>query len=52
MVNRAMRLQYTDRVVEFPDGSESDGRTLNRLAEKLGAKLVSAANNRELSLWY
>jgi NADH-quinone oxidoreductase subunit G len=52
MVNRAMRLQYTDRVVEFPDGSESDGRTLNRLAEKLGAKLVSAANDRELSLWY
>ncbi|MBX7137086.1 MAG: (2Fe-2S)-binding protein [Oligoflexia bacterium] len=52
LVNRNLRLQYTDRVVPFPDGSEPEWRMLGRLAEKMGAKLTSAEDERALTLSY
>lgn len=50
MINRAERIQYTDRAVEFPSGSEPEWRTLNRVAEILGGKIVAANSERELTL--
>lgn len=50
LINRGERLQYTDRVVEFQQGSEAEWRLLNRLSEHLGGKIVSASSERELTL--
>jgi NADH-quinone oxidoreductase subunit G len=50
MINRAGRLQYTDRIVEYQQGSEAEWRLFNRLAEQLGGKLVTVGTERELTL--
>ena len=50
LVNRAGRLQYAERSVDFPTGSEPEWRILNRLAEKLGQKVTNASSDRELTL--
>jgi len=52
MINRNMRLQYTDQVLDFPVGAEPEWRSLNRISEKMGAKLIQAQNDRELTLGY
>lgn len=52
LVNRARRLQYSDRVVDFPAGSEPAWRIINGLAERLGGKLTSATADRELTNEY
>jgi len=51
-MNSKKRLQYTDRFLDFPSGSEPEWRLLNRLGEKLGGKVVSATADRELTLWF
>ncbi len=50
LVNQKMRLQYTDKVRDFPEGSEPDWRILCRLSERAGAKLAQPQNDRELTL--
>ena len=52
MINRNMRLQYAERVVDFPAGSEPEWRTLNALAKGLGKEIVAAADDRQLTLAY
>jgi NADH-quinone oxidoreductase subunit G len=52
MVNRRERLQYSDRSIDFPVGSEPESRILNRLAEAFGSKLLNFSTDRELTLAY
>lgn len=50
LVNRQGRLQYTDKVIDFPDGTEPCWRIINRITEKSGASLTKAHSDRELTL--
>lgn len=50
MVNRAGRLQYTDRVVELRDGTFPEWRIINEWARTAGAPLVEAQQDRDLTL--
>ena len=52
LLNRNSRLQYSDKVIEFPDGTEPEWRLLNRIAETLGNKVVGSQADRELTLSY
>lgn len=56
LLNRQMRLQYTQNVVAFPDGTTPEWRFLALLAETAGIKLVpgdlKAVGDRELTRWY
>lgn len=57
MLNRNLRLQFSERVVDFPTGSEPEWRTLNRLALEGGLKLVltngsTTMADRDLTLSY
>lgn len=50
LINRKQRLQYTDRVVEFPDGTQPAWRLINQLAVACGSRIVSAQSDRDLTL--
>lgn len=52
LINSSGRLQYNDRVIEFPAGSEPEWRIFNRLAAECGAQVCKAESDREVSLWY
>lgn len=52
MINRKGRLQYAQAVLEFPAGSEPEWRVINRISEKVGAKLTQAQSDRDLTLGY
>jgi NADH-quinone oxidoreductase subunit G len=56
LLNRHLRLQYTQSVVPLRDGTTPDWRFLALLSEAAGAKLVSAdvqkIGDRELTRWY
>jgi NADH-quinone oxidoreductase subunit G len=56
LVNRAMRLQYTQHVVDLRDGTWPEWRFLAMLAEAAGSKLVTgdlkAMSDRDLTRWY
>jgi NADH-quinone oxidoreductase subunit G len=52
MLNRDYRLQYAERVVEFPGGTEPVWRLIQQLSQALGTKLSSAQADRELTLEY
>lgn len=51
MVNRARRLQWSDRVIEAPLGAEPEWRLFFRLSKECGVPLGTATNDRDLSLW-
>jgi NADH dehydrogenase/NADH:ubiquinone oxidoreductase subunit G len=50
VVNRAYHLQYTERVVELPEGTMPEWRVLNEWATISGGALVASQNDRELTL--
>jgi NADH-quinone oxidoreductase subunit G len=55
LVNRAQRLQYSQAVINAPDGTEAEWRLFHRWAEALGAKLsdapiTGATNDRDITL--
>ncbi len=56
LLNRQLRLQYTQNVVPLRDGTVPDWRFLALLSEAAGAKLVNAdvksIGDRELTRWY
>jgi NADH-quinone oxidoreductase subunit G len=52
MVNRKNRLQFSDRVVEFPDGTHPEWRLINMLAEKCGGGVTKAQSDRDLTREY
>lgn len=56
LLNRALRLQYTQAVVPLRDGTIPEWRFLAQLSEAAGAKIVSAdtqkISDRELTRWY
>ncbi len=52
LINRKRRLQYADRVLDAPQGTEPEWRLLNRLAEACGGRLTGALADRELTLAY
>jgi NADH-quinone oxidoreductase subunit G len=56
LVNRSMRLQYTQNVVPLRDGTMPEWRFLAMLAETAGIKLVSgdlkAMSDRDFTRWY
>jgi len=56
LLNRQMRLQYTQNVVSFLDGTMPEWRFLGMLAEAAGIKLVSgdlkSMSDRDLTRWY
>lgn len=56
VVNRAMRLQYTQSVVPLRDGTFPEWRFLALLAEAAGNKVVAgdlkAMSDRDLTRWY
>jgi NADH-quinone oxidoreductase subunit G len=52
MMNREKRLQYSDRVVPFPDGTHPEWRLLNLLAEKCGGGITKEKSDRDLTRAY
>jgi predicted molibdopterin-dependent oxidoreductase YjgC len=56
MLNRMMRLQYTQNVVPLRDGTVPEWRFLAQLAEATGTKLLSGdsqtMSDRDLTRWY
>ncbi len=50
VVNRGYHLQYTDRVVELPEGTMPEWRVLNEWSTISGGALVPSQNDRELTL--
>lgn len=56
LLNRAMRLQYTQSVVPLLDGTIPEWRFLGQLAEAANIKIVSgelnALSDRDLTRWY
>lgn len=50
LVNRYERLQYSERFLDAPAGTEPEWQLLHRLGKKLGLKLSSATNDRELTI--
>ncbi len=51
-VNRKMRLQYIDRLIDSPVGTNQVWRIINMAAQRLGQELISCANDRDLTLRY
>lgn len=51
LLNRDLRLQYTDAVVQFPDGTEPVWRLLNSFAKELGGQVFEGASDRDATLW-
>lgn len=49
MINRTQRLQYSERALDFPEESEPEWRVLNRAADLLGLKIVTAETEREVT---
>lgn len=52
LINRARRLQYAERAIDYPDGAEADWSLLVRWASKNGVQLTDAQSDRELTLNY
>lgn len=50
LINRAQRLQYSDRLVDFPDGTEPEWRLINRIAEHCGVSITDAETDRDLTI--
>ncbi len=50
LMNRQQRLQYTDRFLNFPEGTEPEWRLLNRIAQACGNRVVEAAADRDLTI--
>lgn len=50
LVNRAGRLQFSDRVIDFPDGTHPEWRLLEKLGSAIGASLTQASDDRSLTL--
>lgn len=51
LINRGGRVQYTDRVVEFPEPTAPTWRILNSMSAVLGSQLTDAATDRDLTMW-
>lgn len=49
MINHTMRLQYTERCADFPDGSEAVWRVFNNLAAVTGEGLVELKTDNGLT---
>ena len=56
LVNSGRRLQYTQGVVSFPDGSVPEWRLLGLVGEAAGYKMIpmnlTQVGDRELTRWY
>ncbi len=52
MVNRKMRLQFAERIINAPNNALSMWQILNLASKKLGQELISCNNDRELTLRY
>lgn len=52
LINRNRRLQYAERVVGFPEGTEPAWRWLNHLAESRGGRVAEGVSDRDLTLEY
>lgn len=52
LINRSLRLQYADRVVDFPQGTEPEWRFLASVLKALGGKSVDAKSDREMTLTF
>jgi len=52
MVNRKMRLQYVERLLNYPQGVEPTWKILNLAAQRISQELVSCSNDRDLTLRY
>jgi len=50
LVNRNQRLQFSDRVLNFADGTQPEWRTLIRLAQSCGTKISDAQDERSLTI--
>lgn len=49
LINRKGRLQYSDRIIDFPSSSEPAWRVVNQLARMFGAPIVNVTSERELT---
>jgi NADH-quinone oxidoreductase subunit G len=56
LLNRENRMQYTQQVVDFPDGTVPEWRFLGLVAEACGFKLLPGAplqmSDRDVTRWY
>jgi NADH dehydrogenase/NADH:ubiquinone oxidoreductase subunit G len=51
-INRLRRLQYSEQVLDFPEGTAQSWRWLGMISEKLGFSVVTARSDRDLTLSY
>ncbi len=49
-LNKDLRLQFIDRLIDFPSNTEPEWRLINKIAEKRGKKLTDAQSDRDLTL--
>lgn len=52
LVNRNGLLQYSERVIDFPSGTNPEWRILNTMSKELGKEIVNAESDRDLTLAY
>lgn len=52
LVNKDLLLQYSERVIDFPNNTDPEWRILNKLSKELGKEIVKATSDRELTLAY
>lgn len=52
LINSKERLQYTAKVIDFPENTDPEWRILTKLAAEMGGKLTQAPGDRELTLEY
>jgi NADH-quinone oxidoreductase subunit G len=50
LINRAMRAQYSERCINFPDHSEPEWRIFAKLASMSGKNIIDGVSDREATL--
>jgi NADH-quinone oxidoreductase subunit G len=50
MINRQNRLQYAERLVDFPVGTHAEWQLINQIAKHCGVSITDAESDRDLTL--
>ncbi len=50
MVNSSERIQYAEKILDFPESTDPDWRILAKLSAENGNKITQAASDRDLTL--
>src|SRR5262249_38979658 len=50
LINRQERLQYSDKVIDFPDNTEPEWRVVAQISQQFGVKLSQAMTDRDRTI--